>query len=124
MAQGDRDVFGGHPDAVPSVIGAEHVAPIDADEEVPARVYVPSEPLTDRDAEVTLDLRDTTEGYRAMLVFTSLKELVESCGDGQPWIQVPGHRIEELRERSGADVILWDAALPVEERRTRFQERG
>lgn len=122
LVYGDRDFLRAHEDAAPSVIGAEHVAPLDGEEERPDTVYVPSERVTKRDAEVTLELRPTTGGDRALLAFTSLKELVEGCGDGQAWVAVRGEQVDELRERSGADVVLWDAALPVEERKARFQE--
>ncbi|MBB5072152.1 hypothetical protein BJ969_005240 [Saccharopolyspora gloriosae] len=71
---------------------------------------------------MTLELRDTAQGDRALLAFTSLRGLVDGCGDGQAWVAVRGHQLDDLRARSGADVILWDAALPVDERRTRYQE--
>ncbi|WP_266088860.1 SAV_915 family protein [Saccharopolyspora sp. NFXS83] len=111
-----------HEDAAPSVIGAENMAALDGEDDVPETAYVPSARVTKRDAEVTLELRQTASGDRALLAFTSLKELVEGCGDGQAWVAVRGWQVEGLREESGADVILWDAALPIEERKAKFQE--
>ncbi|MCX2729489.1 hypothetical protein OOZ19_04505 [Saccharopolyspora sp. NFXS83] len=122
LVYGDRDFMRVHEDAAPSVIGAENMAALDGEDDVPETAYVPSARVTKRDAEVTLELRQTASGDRALLAFTSLKELVEGCGDGQAWVAVRGWQVEGLREESGADVILWDAALPIEERKAKFQE--
>ena len=43
LVYGDRDFLREHEDAAPSVIGAEHVAPLDDEDERPDTVYVPSE---------------------------------------------------------------------------------
>ncbi|WP_243791452.1 SAV_915 family protein [Saccharopolyspora gloriosae] len=119
MVYGDRHVMREHEQAAPAVFRAEH---IESEEQVPETVYLPSQRATRQDEEVTLELRDTAQGDRALLAFTSLRELVDGCGDGQAWVAVRGHQIDDLRARSGADVILWDAALPVDELRTRYQE--
>lgn len=119
MVYGDDHVMRAHDNVAPSVIGAEYVTPPD-DEEMPETAYLP----TDRartDDDVELELRDTTDGHRALLAFTSLEQLVQGCGDGQPWIAVPGETVTDIKARSGSDVVLWDAALPVEDRRTRYQ---
>ncbi|MEV6232886.1 SAV_915 family protein [Saccharopolyspora shandongensis] len=122
MVYGDRDLRPDQDDVAPSVIGAEFVAPLNGDEELPATVYLSTERVNKDDKDVTLELRDTADGHRALLAFTSLKQLVAGCGDGQPWVAVQGGQVEEIKSRSGADVVLWDAALPPEERRTRFQQ--
>ncbi|MGI8309661.1 SAV_915 family protein [Saccharopolyspora hattusasensis] len=122
LAYGDRYVLRDHDDVAPSVIGAEFVAPLDGDEELPATVYLPTERVNKGDKDVTLELRDTADGDRALLAFTSVKRLVDGCGDGQPWVAVQGEQVADIKSRSGADVVLWDAALPPEERRTRFQQ--
>lgn len=119
---GDRNVFREHGDIAPAVLSPEHVPPTDAEDDVPETAYVPSERVTKRDAEVTLELRDTADGHRALLAFTSLDQLVAGCGDGQPWVAVRGWQLDELREKSGADVVLWDAALPIDERKARYQK--
>ncbi|WP_338601547.1 SAV_915 family protein [Saccharopolyspora sp. SCSIO 74807] len=123
MAYGDRDVLQQHGDVAPSVIGPESVAPLDADEQLPETVYLPSERVTDRNAEVTLELRATGQGQIAMLAFTSLEELVAGCGNAQPWVSVRGHQVDELRSLSGADVVVWDSALPYEERKTQLERQ-
>jgi hypothetical protein len=122
LAYGDRHLFRDHGDVAPSVIGAEHVAPLDDEEDVPETAYIPCARVTRGDSDVMVELRDTTDGHRALLTFTSLQQLVDGCGDGQPWVAVKGEQIEDIKARSGADVVLWDAALPAEERRTRFQQ--
>ncbi|MGW3470204.1 SAV_915 family protein [Saccharopolyspora sp. NPDC000995] len=122
MAYGDRHVFQEHGDVAPSVLNPETVAPLDGDEDLPATVYLPAERVNKGDKDVTLELRDTADGHRALLAFTSMKQLVDGCGDGQPWVAVQGEQVEDIKSRSGADVVVWDAALPPEERRTRFQQ--
>lgn len=117
MTYGDAHVFRSHENVAPSVIGAEHMAPTDGDEELPEQVFLPAERITDPNQPVTLELRALTDGTTAMLAYTSLESLVTGCGEGQPWIAVEGHSVEDLQQRSAADVVLWDAAVPVEQRR-------
>ncbi|MGW5644857.1 SAV_915 family protein [Saccharopolyspora sp. NPDC003752] len=121
MAYGDRDVMREHGDVAPSVIGSEFSAPLE-EEESPATAYIPCERVTKGNTDVTVELRHTPDGQRALLAFTSLEHLVEGCGDGQPWVAVRGEQIEDIKSRSDADVVVWDAALPIEERSTRFQQ--
>lgn len=124
VAYRNDDVFDPNPDVAPSVIGAEHAGLSEMDgveDDVAESAYVPSERVTSRDDEVTLELRDTSEGYRAVLAFTSLQALVDGCGAGQPWVQVRGHLVDDLRQRSGADVVLWDAVLPADQQRTQTE---
>ncbi|MGI8309677.1 SAV_915 family protein [Saccharopolyspora hattusasensis] len=121
LVYGDRDVFREHDDVAPSVIGADYVAPLEDEEELPTTGYIPCERVNKGDSDVMLELRHTPDGQRALLVFTSLEHLVEGCGDGQTWVAVQREQIEDIKSRSDADVVVWDAALPIEERRTRFQ---
>ncbi|GAA4861369.1 SAV_915 family protein [Saccharopolyspora cebuensis] len=118
MAYGDDHVMRAHENVAPSVIDAPLEA---AEDELPPTVYLPTNRAS-TDADVELELRDADDGNRALLVFTSLEQLVQGCGDGQPWVAVPGGHVDDIKARSGADVVLWDAALPVEDRRTRYQE--
>lgn len=118
---GDRDMLRDHGDVAPSVIGAEHVESLADDEDLPATAYIPCQRVTKGDTDVTVELRHTADGQRALLAFTSVDNLVEGCGDGQPWVAVKGEQIADIKTRSDADIVVWDAALPVEERRTRFQ---
>ncbi|MGP4019073.1 SAV_915 family protein [Saccharopolyspora sp. 5N708] len=120
LAYGDKDVMREHGDVAPSVIGAEYAAPQE-EADLPATAYIPCQRVTKGDRDVTVELRHTPDGQRALLAFTSLEHLVEGCGDGQPWVAVGGGQIEDIKSRSDADVVVWDAALPIEERSTRFQ---
>ena len=117
MTYGDAHVFREHENAAPSVIGAEHVEPLDGDEQLPEQVFLPAERITDPNQPVTLELRVLSDGTTAMLAYTSLEALVAGCGDGQPWIAVGGQDVEDLQQRSEADTVLWDAAVPLEQRR-------
>lgn len=74
------------------------------------------------DAAVTLELRALGDGTIAMPAYSSLNDLVASCGDGQPWVAVRDHQVEALRRDSGAEIVVWDIALPFEERKTRYTE--
>ena len=117
MTYGDAHVFREHENAAPSVIGAEHMEPLDGDEQLPEQVFLPAERITDPNQPVTLELRVLADGTTAMLAYTSLDTLVAGCGDGQPWIAVGGQDVEDLQQRSEADTVLWDAAVPLEQRR-------
>ncbi|TDD91992.1 hypothetical protein E1202_04485 [Saccharopolyspora karakumensis] len=117
MTYGDAHVFRQHENAAPSVIGAEHVAPLDGGDQLPDQVFLPAERITDPNQPVTLELRVLSGGTTAMLAYTSLEALVAGCGEGQPWIAVEGNAVEDLQQRSEADAVLWDAAVPLEQRR-------
>lgn len=116
MTYGGGDVFR-EPDnaGAPAVFGTEQLSP--TDEELPERAFLPSQRVTDANQPVTLELRVLTDGNTAMLAYSSLESLVDGCGRGQPWIAVQGGSVEDLRQRSEADLVLWDAAVPVEQRR-------
>ncbi|MCX2734052.1 hypothetical protein OOZ19_27735 [Saccharopolyspora sp. NFXS83] len=77
VVYGDRHVMREHEQAAPAVFGAEHIESDEAEEHVPETVYLPSQRTTRQDEEVTLELRDTAQGDRALLAFTSLRELVD-----------------------------------------------
>jgi hypothetical protein len=94
------------------------VAPAVLGDESAMVVYVPAERVSPGDQQVRLELRNTTSGELALLIYTSLARLVEGCGDRQPWISVPKSEVRTIAEQVGADVVLEDAALPDTERRT------
>lgn len=100
--------------AAPSVIGADYVAEMNGEPAVEA--YVPCERVLRGDTEVTVELRRLQDGRTAVLAYTSLDALVESCGDLQPWVSLPSDEVHEIQQRSGAEVLLWDAALPSDQR--------
>lgn len=98
----------------PPVLGAEFAGGGTSEQQ--SVVYVPSQRLRRGDTEATLELRNTEDGRVAMLAFSSLERLVAGCGEAQPWVAVPADRVENLQELSGADVTLWDVAVPAEVR--------
>ncbi|MHA6797918.1 SAV_915 family protein [Bounagaea algeriensis] len=100
--------------AAPSVIGADYVAEIN--DEPAELVYVPCERVLRGDTEVTVELRRLEDGRTAVVAYTSLDSLVQNCGDLQPWASLPSDKVQEIQERSGADVVLWDVALPADQR--------
>lgn|SRR5690606_7672775 len=109
MHQGDDQ-------AAPAVIGADYVAEANGEEVEP--VFVPlAERLLSRDRDVTVELRRLEDGRLAVLAYSSLDSLVASCGDLQPWASLPADKIAEIQQCSGADLVLWDAALPEDQRR-------
>lgn len=98
----------------PSVIGADYAAEVNGE---PAElVYVPCERVLRGDTEVTVELRRLEDGRTVVVAFTSLESLVENCGDLQPWASLPSDKVQEIQEHSGAEVVLWDVALPAEQR--------
>lgn len=82
-------------------------------------VYVPAQELRPGDDEFQVELRYTEQGELALLVYSALDRLVDACGDAQPWALIRATDIAGLRDRLGYDLILLDAPLPTEERRTR-----
>ncbi|MBE9376399.1 hypothetical protein IQ251_18260 [Saccharopolyspora sp. HNM0983] len=105
----------GQGDAAPSVIGADYMAEVNGEPAVV--VYVPCERVLRGDTEVTVELRQLEDGRTAVLAYTSLDALVENCGDLQPWASLPSDKVQHIQESSGAEVLLWDAALPAEQRK-------
>ncbi|MCI2423462.1 hypothetical protein MOQ72_39230 [Saccharopolyspora sp. K220] len=105
-----------HGDVAPSVIGADYVAEANGEEPEPA--FVPLEQrLLSQDKDATVELRRLEDGRLAVLAYTSLEALVHSCGDLQPWASLPADKVAEIQQRSGADLVLWDAELPADQRR-------
>ncbi len=101
-------------EAAPSVIGADYMAEKNGDE--PTLVYVPTERVLRGDTEVTVEIRQLEDGGTAVVAYTSLDSLVSNCGDLQPWVSLPEDKVQEIQEQSGADVVVWDVALPASER--------
>ncbi|MEV0701177.1 SAV_915 family protein [Saccharopolyspora sp. NPDC050389] len=82
-------------------------------------VYVPTERVSPGAQRALLELRSTTGGELALLIYTSLERLVETCGDRQPWISVAKSEVQTLAEQAGASLVLEDfAALPDTDRPT------
>ncbi|WP_246025486.1 SAV_915 family protein [Saccharopolyspora antimicrobica] len=98
------------------MIGADYIAEQNGEE--PEPVFVPLEKrLLSRDKDATIELRRLTDGRLAVVAFTSLEALVHSCGNLQPWASLPADQVSEIQARSGADLVIWDAELPADQRR-------
>lgn len=109
-----RDGFWAHDEPGRAVIGADFAG--DGEDE-PELVYLPSERVHGGDLEATVEFRRTESGQLIVLAFTSLRALVEGCGEKQPWVSVPGGYLGRIVEDSGADTVVWNAVLPDEQRR-------
>lgn len=107
----DRDLSGNS--IAPPVIDEKFVA----DDTEPTLVFLPSERYREGDEHATIEFRRTTDGRLAVLAYTSLEALVGSCGQQQPWVQLSSAKIDGIVADSGADMVLWDAELPPEQRR-------
>ena len=106
----------------PPVLGVEYAG--GGMSERPPVAYVPSQRVRRGDTEATLELRNTEDGRVAMLAFTTLERLVAGCGESQPWVAVPGDRVDGLQRLSGADVTLWDVPVPPEVRHAAGHEEA
>jgi hypothetical protein len=82
----------------------------------PDTVFVPTEASHDHEAEVAINLRRTEGGELALLVYSTLEHLVASCGENQPWVQIPTDELDDLQAELPYDMVLLDIALPDEMR--------
>lgn len=64
------------------------------------------------DQEAILQMRETTDGQLAIMVYSSLDTLVAGAGKQQPWIAVPPDDIADLVNNSDADGVLLDTVIP------------
>ncbi|GAA4851414.1 hypothetical protein GCM10025787_38330 [Saccharopolyspora rosea] len=74
---------------------------------IPARADVGNQ-------QVQLELRYTTEGALALVLYTSLERLVECCGEQQAWVKVPASELATIVDQVGAQVIREDVPLPTD----------
>jgi hypothetical protein len=96
------------------VIGGEFAAD---GEEDPELAFLPSERVHRGDMEAAVEFRRTEDGRLVVLAYTSVRALVEACGEKQPWVATPSAHLEQICTESGADAVLWNIALPAEQRR-------
>jgi CheY-like chemotaxis protein len=82
---------------------------------VPPVVYVPCETVDDD--RLVVDLRPTRDGERCLLVYTALDRLIDGCGEHQPWAALPVEALEQVREETHFDMILFDVVVPEDKRR-------
>jgi hypothetical protein len=88
------------------------------DRSFPPLVYVPCAPERPGDTELSVDLRMTRDGRMAMLVYSALDRLVDKAGPSQPWTVMLTRDLEDVRLRTGFDLVCLDMDIPEEFRRT------
>lgn len=75
-------------------------------------VYVASREFSQGDPEATLELRETSAGEQAVMVYSSLETLHAGAGPSQPWIAIPREQVPDLVRLSGAHGVLLDTVIP------------
>lgn len=81
------------------------------DDSAGSTVFVPTREMQRGDSQFLVEMRHLQDGRLALLTYSSLDELVECCGDLQPWVQLPADRVEEIRGVAGAEVVVMNQAL-------------
>lgn len=111
-----------HDVPVPPVIEPETFGT--ADEQAPPQVWTPTAwPM--RGAELpAFVLRELADGRLAMLVYTSLKEMTDGCGPGQPYVSLAVESVQSFQHLVGADVLLWNPVLAEEVRQSGEYNEG
>ena len=87
------------------------------DRTFPPLVYVPCAPEQPGDTELRVDLRETRDGRMALLVYSALDRLVDKAGPSQPWTVMLTRDLEDVRLRTGFDLVFLDMDVPTEFRR-------
>lgn len=86
------------------------------DEQAPTVVWTPTAaPMRDGE-HPPLVLREMQDGRVAMLAYTSLEEMTEGCGPGQPFISIDAEAVQVCQHLAEADVVLWNPVLAAEVR--------
>lgn len=65
--------------------------------------------------EVLFELRRTDDGRIELTVYSTPEELVRCRGPRQPWIGIRTDALDECAAVCGADVVLWDEPVLVEQ---------
>jgi hypothetical protein len=76
--------------------------------------FVPTRPVLSPAEQVWPELRRTTDGLLTLLVYTSLAELVNGCGEHQSWVLVPTDWFERIRLDCRFDTVAVNAVLPAD----------
>lgn len=90
-------------------------ARVTAPEVIPPVVYVPCSAVAED--EVTVDVRESRNGERVLLVYSALDRLIELAGPHQPWVLLPTAQLEQVNEYAPFDMIMFDMEIPEEHRR-------
>lgn len=85
-----------------------------------SRLYLPLQ-RSSEGADRIVDLRILRDGRVGLTAYTSLRSLVDHCGDNQPWGLIDDKGLAEIRLSTSIDVILLDAELPMHDKQFRQQ---
>lgn len=110
----DDGLFREHDTAQPPVLGLERAGQ-EAGQDL-QQAYVPCADRVGRNEDVPAELRELADGQVVLLAYSSLEALVECCGEAQPWALVSVAALDEVLEGTAASMVLWDQALPPEQR--------
>lgn len=61
------------------------------------------------DGEVIFEVRELSDGGRALPVFTTVTRLVATLGPDQPWVALPLRNIQAIMGGAGVDRVVIDA---------------
>jgi SseB protein N-terminal domain len=77
---------------------------------LPQIVIAPARPdiRPGHDADVIFEVRELSDGGRALPVFTTVKRLVATLGPDQPWVALPLRNIQAIMDSSGVDRVVFD----------------
>jgi hypothetical protein len=106
MKHYDHDPFILDAPAAPAVLGEERAA-VDEKEAV---VFLPSAKVSRPEGDVTFQVYRSDADEILLPAFTSLEALVNVFGESQPWVCVPGDRVEPIRQACGAAHVIWEPA--------------
>lgn len=91
---------------------------------IPPVVYLPLEvPVADGES-TRIELRATRDGRIALVAYSALDRLLDSCGPYQPWAAFNMSDMEDVRGQQPFDLILFDMVMPENLRRTSPPESG
>lgn len=83
--------------------------------ELPAQLYVPTEPLPEGAKHFQVELRTLDDGRRVLMVYSSPAALVEAFGDDQDWVRLRTDDLPDVQLYTGFDAVLLDATRPMTE---------
>lgn len=77
---------------------------------VPPVLYLPVRELPGEG--LFAEVRATTDGRGALLVFTALDRLLNACGGNQPWRLVETVALDAIQDTQPFDLVAFDPELP------------
>ncbi|WP_341273182.1 SAV_915 family protein [Herbihabitans rhizosphaerae] len=82
----------------------------------PPVVYLPVSAVPEPGGDPEIELRQMSDGRRALLTYSALDRLVNLCGPDQPWVVLATDKLEEIDRWARFDVVLLDVEIPAEHR--------